>query len=116
MGIQIIRWDDETIKATFTDDWVPIDITWYTIFFTVKKKGLVSVIDPTDSNASIKKDITTHSSPTTWETEIILTNTDTQIDAWVYDADLQLKDTSWKISSVLLFDFEIIQEWTQRTS
>ena len=115
MWMQIIRWDDKEIKATFSEAWVPIDITDYEVYFTVKSKGDTKVIDATDTNAVIKKDIFTHSNPTAWETTIVLSSSDTDIPAKEYIADLQLKSPAGKISSTTSFDVTIIQEITQRS-
>jgi len=116
MCVKIIRGDDVDLTTTFKDaDWVAIDITWYTVFFTVKKKRDLNITDATDTNAIIQKDVITHTDPTAWKTTISLLNIDTAQDVWVYTADLQLKDAGWKISSVQQFDFEILPEVTQRS-
>ncbi len=116
MWLQIIKKDYKEIVTTFKEkDGTPIDISGQTVYFTVKIKWDLAEIDATDSNAVIKKDITTHTDPTQWETTIILTSTDTDIDPNVYSADLQLKNASWQVSSTTRFDVEIIQEVTQRS-
>ncbi len=116
MWVQIIRKDSVSIKTTFKQkDWTPIDITGYTVYFTVKTKADVNISNPTDSNAIILKDITAHTDPTQWETSIVLTTSDTNKTPDVYSADLQLKDAASKIHSSSRFDFEIIQEVTQRS-
>ena len=115
--ITITKGDDVDLETTFEDEnFDPINITWYTVFFTVKKKSDVDDDDATDSNAKIKKTVTTHTDPINGITVIALSNTDTKIDVWEYIADLQLKDPGWKISSTQSYSFDVLLEVTQRTS
>lgn len=67
---------------------IPVDITGYTIFFTVKRYGEHNATD--DSTALISKTLTTHSSPTTGNTILSLSATDTNIAAGTYVADCKL--------------------------
>ena len=116
MWVKTVRWDTKNIATTFKDaDWNAVNITWYTVFFTVKKKKDLNIVDATDTNAIITKDIITHTDPVNWKTTIALSSSDTKKDVWVYVADIQLKDWSWNISSVNKFDFEILPEVTQRS-
>ena len=63
--IEVIRGDDITINATFKDDnGDAINITGYTVFFTVKD----NYTSTTDSAALISKTVTSHTSPTTGAT------------------------------------------------
>jgi len=72
-------------------DGVPINITGWVVFFTVKE----FMID-TDANAKIKKTITVHSDPTNGKTVISLTETDTDITpkSYYYDITIQDDDTA----------------------
>jgi len=85
--ISIIRGTDNSIKITFKENNVAIDITGYTILFTVKKQ---CDINKDDDFALIKKTITTHSDPTYGESTLILSSTDTDIDEGNYYWDLRL--------------------------
>ena len=108
--LEIIRGDDETITVTFKDAaGTVINITGYTVYFTVK-----SNLNMTDADAEIKKDITNHSDPTHGKTQIDLTSTDTAIASGVYYWDLQLKNSQGEISSTEKGEFKIVQDVTTR--
>lgn len=108
--LSIIKQTDNNIKLTFKEDGVPINITGYEILFTVKKQ---EEIEKDDGVAVILKDITSHSNPTQGETELILTNEDTNIDAGEYYYDIRLiKDG--KISQTSKDELEIIESVTKR--
>jgi len=93
--INIIKGDDKTITVTFKDaDGVVIDITGYTVFFTAK-----SNVNLADDEAEISKTITDHTDLTQGETQIILTNLETNINVGKYFWDLQIKDGSDRISA-----------------
>ena len=71
--LSIYEGEDKTWVVTIKDsNNNPINITGYTFLFVVKAK-----IDDPDSNAIIKKIITSHTSPTTGKTQITLTSSDT---------------------------------------
>lgn len=85
--ISIIRGTDNSITITFKESGVVIDITDYTILFTVKKQ---CDINKDDTFALIEKTITTHSDPTHGESTLELSSTDTDIDEGNYYWDLRL--------------------------
>jgi hypothetical protein len=85
--ISIIKGTDNSITITFKENNVAIDITGYTILFTVKKQ---CDINKDDDFALIEKTITTHSDPTHGESTLILSSTDTDIDEGNYYWDLRL--------------------------
>jgi len=89
MNLRLFRGDDYTISLEFTEGGVAKDITDWTIYFTLKKN-----LDDSDDDAVLKKDVTEHSDPTHGKTEIVLTNSDTDALAGVYDYDIQYKDNS----------------------
>jgi len=108
--INIIKGDDKTITTTFKDaDGVVIDITGYTVFFTAKSK-----VSLADADAEISKTITSHSDPTVGQTQIILSDSETDISVGKYFWDLQIKDTSDKISSTNMGELFIVQDVTTR--
>lgn len=110
--LTVYRGDDKTYNLTFTDsNGDAIDITGYTIFFTVKNNKTDS-----DDDAVIKKDITSHIDPTNGKTQIILTDIDTAIAIKRYFYDIQLKDVSGLITTVLEDAFIIVQDITIRTT
>lgn len=115
--ITIIRGDNVTIPVTFTDEnGDPVDITWYTVFFTVKTFENIKSDITTDDGAVIKKDITSHTSPTTWQTQVVLDNDDTDIENREYYWDLQLKSPWNIITSTLKWVLCIESDVTRRTT
>lgn len=110
--LTLIKRDDKTYTVNFSDvigD--PIDITGYTVFFTVK----INKTD-TDDVAVIAKDITSHSDPTAGETQIVLTDTDTDIAVGDYFYDIQLKTDVGEIKTVVIGQLVVRQDVTVRTS
>lgn len=69
-----------------------VDITGSTVFFTVKTTTSI-----TDANASLKKDVTSHTFPTSGETDIELTSTDTSSLLGCYIYDIKIKLSTGKI-------------------
>lgn len=114
-NLQIIRWDDIAIEVNFSQEGSPIDLTWYTVFFTVK--GWDDDWN-TDEHAIIKKTFDTFEvgwdDPTQWKIHIILTHDDTAVEIWDYKRDLQLKSPEWLISSIEAWSFLVIDDVTKR--
>lgn len=73
-----------------------LNITGYTFYFTAKS-GLAT----TDANASINKTVTSHTSPSTGQTTIGLSATDTNITAGNYFYDIRMKDGSSNVTTLL---------------
>ena len=110
--IEIVRRDDVTINCTFKDAaGAAINITGYTVYFTVKRN-----IKDADSAALISKTVTSHSSPTTGQTTITLSKTNTNLDEGSYFYDFQLKDTSGNIQSTKRGTINVVQDITVGTS
>ena len=110
--LRIYRGDDKTYNLTFTNSsGTAIDITGYTIFFTVKNYS-----GDSDDDAVIKKDITSHSDPTAGKTEITLSSTDTAQAIKKYCYDIQMKDGSGNITTVVEAFLFIVQDITLRES
>lgn len=110
--LSIIKQTDQTIKLNFDEDGEPLDITGYEILFTVKKQ---EEIKEDDDVALISKDITEHTDPTQGETELVLTNEDTNIEAGKYYYDIRLVKDG-KISQTEKDEIEIVENVTKRTS
>lgn len=67
------RGDDVTLNLTFKDSaGVAINITGYTIYFSLKRNKY-------DTTAVLAKTITSHTAPTLGQTQIALTNAETAI-------------------------------------
>jgi len=115
--LTIYRGDNKTWTIAFTDDaGDPIDITGYTLFFTVKNKGCYQD-DSADTNALIEKDVTVHTNPTGGISAVSLVPADTNTiepDDYIYD--MQLKDSTDNILTVIKGDFTITADVTRRTS
>lgn len=108
--VQIIRGDDVTLHITFTDqDNDPVDITGSEVFFTVKNK-----LADVDDDALIATSTTSHTTPDSGITSIVLTNTDTDINPGTYVYDLQLIDETDSVSSIIYGKFQIVDDVTKR--
>jgi len=108
--LSVFRGDDVTYNLSFKDgDDVAIDITDWTIFFTVKKNKLTP-----DADADISKDITVHTSAVDGLSSIVLTDTDTNIDPRVYWYDIQVKKDDGTISTVVKDKFVVKGDITRR--
>lgn len=107
------RGDDASWLVTVTDkDDVAVDITGYTIFFTVKT---LTDVETDDSAALISKDITSHTTPASGITTITVTNSDTDITPGKYQYDIQMKDGSDRIYTIKRDYFVVLQDITKRT-
>jgi hypothetical protein len=111
--ITVIRGDDVTLNVAFKDnDGNSIDITGYTVFFTVKDNLATS----DDAGALIAKTVTSHSLPSQGQTIINLSNTDTNLPEGIYHYDFQTKDIADKISSTERGVFAVNLDVTKRTA
>lgn len=112
--LSVYKGDDKSWTLNFKSSNIAIDITGYVVFFTVKQN--MTDGDLTDSAALIKKTISNHSDPTHGITVLSITNSDTNIPAGDYFYDIQMKDTSNKITTVMVGKFSIVQDVTRRSS
>lgn len=96
--ITVYRENYKEINVTLTQNSVPVNITGYTFYFTVRKQLLNE--DSDDSDAIIKKDVTSHSDPVNGETKFVLQEIDTNITPKTYYYDVTFKDTSNKVRTV----------------
>lgn len=111
VSIDIIRGDDKTIIMTFKNSsGVVIDISGYTVYFTVKRE-----ITDTDAQAVIQKIILPagHSDPENGRTSVDLTHDDTDLPEGVYWYDFQIKSPTGLISSTPRERLSISQDITQ---
>lgn len=110
--ISVVRGDDVTLNLTFKDeDGDAINITGYTIFFTVKER-----LGDIDADALISKSTTTHSNPTGGISSLELTASETNLDEGLYYFDFQLKTSAGKINSTTRDVFEVSRDVTIRTT
>jgi len=110
--LSIKRGDTWSRTIYFEDeDGVAIDITGWTVFFTVKAKA-----DDLDAAAVISKTITVFTDPTNGEAGISLTSTDTNQTIGSYLFDIQVKTNLAEIITVLEGILTITKDITIRTS
>ena len=112
--IVINKGDSKTFNVTITNNASVLNITGYTVFFTVKKN--TNSDNSTDSDALISKTITSHTSPTLGLTTISLSSTETSINPGAYVYDIQLKDGSGNITSSVADKFIVRGDVTRRTT
>jgi len=108
--IDMYKGDDQIFLLSFkNDDGTPLDITDYTIYFTVKRKKTDA-----DSDSLIQKVITSHSNAVQGSTGIQLDHADTvDIKAGDYFFDIQVKDSGGKITTYVADTFTLAQDITQ---
>ena len=111
VDIKLVRGDDKLLELQFSRDDVPIDITGWTVFFTMK---LATDKDLTDASAILKKNITSHTDPTNGITQLSIDHEETApLDAnYIYD--IQTKDTLGKITTVLIGQVIVEMDITRR--
>jgi hypothetical protein len=84
-------------EVQFKKNGTAIDITGWTVFFTVKEH-----MSDTDAHAIIKKTLTTHSDPTAGITLIRLETEDTDITPNSYYYDLVVQDNSSPVNRAVI--------------
>ena len=103
--LRIYRGDSKTWELEFKNEaGTPIDITGWTVYFTVKERDT-----DTDLNAKINKTIILHSDPTNGKTNIVLIPADTINLKGIYYYDIRIKTVAGTISTVESDSFEIIK-------
>lgn len=107
------RGDTREYTLTFVNgDGSAIDITGWTIFFTMKEKE-----SDDDDDAKIKKDITSHSNPTGGITSFTLEAGDTDdLEGRKYYYDIQAKKANGDIVTVTKGRVRVLIDVTIRTS
>jgi len=104
------RGDDHTFTLIFKNsDGNRLDITGYTIFFTLKE----SISDP-DTEAIIEKNVTSHIDPVQGLTAVIITNAETDELKGNYYYDMQYLDTSGKILTYIKGEIQFDKDVTRR--
>jgi hypothetical protein len=108
---QIIRGDGLVINVSAQNDLgVPIDLTGYTLFFTLRQ--CYDPSDETDTNAVLKK---------TWvsvgaTTALSLTGTEMKLNPQIYKYDVQYVAPAGQPVTLVYGDFEVINETTNRST
>ncbi len=111
--IDVYQGDDKKIKLTVTDEsGTAIDISSYEIYFTVKKN-----IDDSDSDAVYSFDMGVGTDGEDGVITFWIERADTSgLDAGTYVYDIQWKDTDSKVKTLIVGDFNVKKEVTDRTS
>jgi hypothetical protein len=111
--LTLTRGDSRTYTLTFKDaDQVAYNITGWVIYFTLKTNENVA-----DASASLRKIVTSHTSPTTGVTAVALIPTDTDsLTAREYYYDIQVKTNDNKIYTVMKGKFILEGDVTRGTA
>ena len=99
------------VNVTNASTGAVIDITGYTFWFTAKTNETDA-----DGSAVIQKTVTTHNDPTNGQTTITLSTSDTDQDVGNYFYDIQMKDGSGNITTLVKGILKVRQDITVSTS
>ena len=106
------RGDDLGIRLEFLDTSdVPIDITGWTIFLTIKKTK-----DDTDAAAVVEADTSTIPDPTLGKILIVVPNTTTMHLTGSYWYDIQIKKVDGTIQTITSGNIAFNRDATRRTA
>lgn len=111
--LTVTRGDNATYTLTITDSGGAVDITGYTIYFTVKRK---TDARKDDNEALISKNVTSHTNAVGGITDVVLLNTDTEIDVGSHKFDFQMKSATDAITTLLTGTFRVVDDVTKRTN
>jgi hypothetical protein len=92
-------------------DGTPFNLTGYTAFFTIKNLDDESL---DDSSAIFAKSWTSHSDAVNGETLLTATASEMAIEPNIYKYDIQIKSPAGAITTVIIGQFEIIDDTTKR--
>lgn len=110
--LTFFRGDDETLDIEITDsDGNAVDISGYKFWFTAKSNE-----NDADADAEIGPTTGTITDAANGKAQISLTNSDTDIAVGSYSYDIQQKDASNKITTLVKGKLRITQDITQTTS
>jgi putative sterol carrier protein len=116
-NLELYRGDNKTYNLNFTDsNGDVIDITGYTIYFTIKNKKTYK-LENNDNDALVKINVTIHTNPTQGESQINITSdltNDIEPNNYIYD--IQLKDSSDNILTIISGNINIIADVTRRVN
>ena len=110
-NLEIKQKTSKTYEFTFKQDGSTIDITGWTIFFTLKP-----TMSTADADATIKKTVTTHSNATLGETVVELSAVDTNLTPGSYYYDFKFKTDDGNIGVMFEGRYTISKITTQRES
>jgi hypothetical protein len=112
-SIEIIRGDDKTFSVTVRKNGEVVNLTGYTVFFTVKPNFKMS----DDTEAFISKTYSNIPNPALGKFSIVLSSSDTKdLPGGEFWYDIQIKSPTGTISSSLKDRFIIRWDITRRES
>lgn len=113
--LTVYRGDDKTYNLHFVDGaGANINITGWTVFFTVKPYPLDSY-DAADTGAVISKTVTSHTTPLDGKTAIVIADTELiLLPIGVYMYDIQIKKADGAIKTIVVSSFTVLQDITRR--
>lgn len=100
-NLEIIKGNDQLYTVAFRDNAGLIDISLWTVYFTIKEQKTLSII--------VKKEITEHSDPTNGATQISLSNSETDIKKGKYRYLINVKTGAGEIFSLMSGMLEVIE-------
>lgn len=104
-NLEIFKSDTKKFCLNLTKDNTPIDLTNCTIYFSVKK----CINDTEYALQTIQNE---HIDALNGKTIITLNSNQTDIDAGIYQYDIQFKDSTGNISTIIYGQLTIIQDIT----
>ena len=100
-NLEIVKGFDQSYILTFTDSDGAIDISQWTVYFTVKTQKTATVM--------ISKTVTVHTDPTNGISRIALTNLETNIARGTYKYTLTVKTGTGELYPVLADIFTVTE-------
>lgn len=108
--LSVYRGDDKTFNFTFKySNGAAVDITGWTIFFTVKEKEADS-----DDDAKIATEVTSHTDASGGLSTLSITDSDTNLTPKKYYYDFQVKKADGLIRTLVKGDFTVLTDITRR--
>ena len=108
-NLEIFKKTTKAYELIFKKDGLPLNITDWKIYFTVKKN-----MGDTDEKAKIKKDVITHMDAPNGKTTIELSTSDTDLLAMDYYYDIKYKDDEGNAGILFRGRITIIEPVTTR--
>lgn len=111
-NLEVVQRDTKTYRLNFTENDVAVDITGWTVYFTVKEN-----FSDTDVNAKISKSvIASGADALAGIVRVSLTSTDTNITYGKYYYDLKVKQSETSLTTMLNGIFQVNKTVRQTTS
>ena len=110
-NVEMVRGTDKILSYEITYDGMPVDISGWTAWLTVRKDiPLTSVINDLDAIISKRIDVI---DGTSGKVSFALTNEETDIDPRNYMYDVQMKSADNKINNTIVGKFTIYGDATR---